>query len=282
MTTETVTNQTAPWAPLQPYLTQGFAEAQRLYGLGGPQLPDFSAVAPFGDVTQQALGQMQATATQGSGLPNAAVQQAQGTLSGQYLPGQQGGNPYLDAMYQYAAEPVTRNYQEAVAPGIAMQYANAGRTGSGLYQNAMDQSRDTLARNLSGMASNMYGQAFEGERNRQIQALGMAPQTAPLSYYDTAQLMNVGQMQDTLAQQQLAEQYNRAVYNQELPWDVLGRYQNMIRGQYGGQSSSQYPIYDNSLAQNIGLGLAGASLLNNAGGISALLSGVGDFFAGLF
>lgn len=258
---ETFTTTSAPWMAQQPYLTRGFQRAESLYGQGPQSYYPGQLVAPFGQDTQQAM-QMYRQAAQTPGVPQAATQQAQDTLSGQYL----GGNPYLDAMYDQAASAVTRNYQEAVAPTVAANFGLSGRTGSNMaFANAMDSSRDTLSRNLSGMAANLYGPAYEAERDRQMQALGMAPETAALPYFGASQLMNIGEMQDTKAQQGISADFNRYIFNQEAPWDNLNRYMSTIQGTYGGTQTQ--PIFEDTLGRNLGLASMGIGLATELPGL---------------
>lgn len=264
----TAVSTSAPWSAQQPYLTYGFQQARNLYNTGGPQYYPQNTVAPLSSQTTQGIQQYTQTANQGTPVADSAQNQVNATLQGDYL----NSNPYLDAMYNNAASAVTRNYQEAVAPSIASNFGLSGRSGSNMaFANAMDSSRDTLSRNLSGMASNIYGGAYENERGRQMQAASLAPQTAGLNYFDANQLLQAGQLQDAFNQNRLNDKVNRFNFNQNRPWDNLSRYTNMINGTYG-QVNTQ-PIYGNSTMQNIGagLGLFGA----------AQESGVFDYLRGL-
>lgn len=262
------TSTNAPWGPQQPYLTQGFREARELYNTGGPQYYRGSTVAPLSSQTQQGIDAYTTAARQGTPVAQSAQDQVNATLQGDYL----NSNPYLDAMYNNAASAVTRNYSEAVAPSIAANFGLSGRTGSNMaFANAMDTSRDTLSRNLGGMAANIYGGNYAQERQNQMQAAGMAPQTAGLNYFDANQMLQAGQLRDSYNQRVRNDDVNRWNFNQERPWDALGRYQQMIQGNYGGTSTQ--PVYGNSTLQNLGLGMG------ILGGAQEL--GVFDFLRGL-
>lgn len=245
------TTTTAPWAAQQPYLTYGFGQAKDLYKQGGPKYFPGSTVAPLSGSTNTALGMYEQQARQGSAVAGSANEQVNATLQGDYL----NSNPYLDAMYNNAAGAVTRNYQESVAPSIAANFGLSGRSGqNAAFSNAMDSSRDTLSRNLGGMAANIYGGSYEAERGRQMQAAQLAPGAAALNYFDASQMLNAGNVRDQYAQNKTNDQFNRYMFNQERPWDNLGRYQQMINGSYGSQNTQ--PIYKSSLGQNIGTGMA--------------------------
>lgn len=245
MSTQVTTS--APWADQQPYLRFGFNRAQNLYNSGGPEYYPRSTVAGLSGQTREGIKDYTQLANRGTPVAGSAQEQVNATLQGDYL----NSNPYLDAMYNNAASSVTRNYQEAVAPSIAANFGLSGRTGSNMaFANAMDSSRDTLSRNLSGMASNIYGGAYENERGRQMQAASMAPQTAALNYFDANQMLQAGRLRDTYNQSTLNDKVNRWNFNQERPWDALGRYQNLINGTYG--SVNTQPVYNSGLGNAFG------------------------------
>lgn len=109
------------------------------------------------------LGQMEA-GTQGNALLGRLLQTGatgvtagnqvfEDSASGRMLD----GNPYLDRQYNRAAERVRDNTNAA--------FSRAGRYGSGAHSG-------TLSDSLSDMAAQMYGGAYETERNRQFQAAG--------------------------------------------------------------------------------------------------------------
>ncbi len=238
------TSTNAPWGPQQPYLTQGFREARELYNTGGPQYYRGSTVAPLSSQTQQGIDAYTTAARQGTPVADSAQNQINATLQGDYL----NSNPYLDAMYNNAASAVTRNYSEAVAPSIAANFGLSGRSGSNMaFANAMDTSRDTLSRNLGGMAANIYGGNYANERQNQMQAAAMAPQTAALNYFDASQVLDAGRLRDVYNQNVRNDDVNRWNFNQERPWDALARYQQMINGNYG--SVGTQPIFQNRTGQ---------------------------------
>lgn len=252
----TATTTSAPWGPQQGPLQFGFQETRRLYNQGGPQVYNKSTVAPFSANTRAGLSDIAATAQAGTPVASSAQNQVNATLQGDYL----NSNPYLDAMYNQASQAVTRNYSEAVAPSIQANFGLAGRGGSNAYGNALDSSQAQLGQQLGGMAANIYGGNYANERQNQMQAASMAPQTAQLNYYDASQLLNAGGMQDAFNQNVLNDTVNRFNQNQERPWDNLGRYSQMINGQYGGTTTQ--PQYGNNPWANglaIGTGTVGVA-----------------------
>jgi len=247
----TTSASSTPYSGQRPYLDESFAEARRLYETGGPKGFGQSTVAGFSGPTESALQSIENQALAGS--PNIGIGRdlLGQTLSGDFL----NSNPYLDQMYNQAADNVSRQYREAVAPSIGANADAQGRFGSGLYQNMMANSQRELGDSLGRLATNVYGQNYATERGRQDSAMGKIPGMAGLNYFDANQLLGAGQIRDTQAQNQLADQYNQYMVDQTRPGRNLRNYQNAISGNFGGTNVMQQPDYANPTASNIGGGL---------------------------
>jgi len=247
----TTSASSTPYSGQRPYLDESFAEARRLYETGGPKGFGRSTIAGFSGPTESALQSIENQALAGS--PNIGIGRdlLGQTLSGDFL----NANPYLDQMYNQAADNVTRNYREAVAPSIGANADAQGRFGSGLYQNMMANSQRELGDSLGRLATNVYGQNYATERGRQDSAMGKIPGMAGLNYFDANQLLGAGQIRDTQSQNQLADQYNQYMFDQTRPGRNLSNYQNAISGNFGGTNVMQQPDYANSTASNIGAGI---------------------------
>src|SRR3546814_16227046 len=72
----------------------------------------------------------------------------------------------------------------------------AGALGSGAFASARNRAEDTLARNLSGAATQAAYQNYGDERSRQMQGLALAPTMAAAGYAGAARLGQVGSMAD--------------------------------------------------------------------------------------
>ena len=114
-----------------------------------PGMADLTQAASYGDVGSNV----------GYGLLSPTAQ-------GAYL----NSNPYLDQMYTAATDPMVRQYQNAVAPGIDSTAERAGRYGSDAYQNMHSQAQQNLAKSLGDTAANIYGQNYAQERGLQQSA----------------------------------------------------------------------------------------------------------------
>lgn len=287
-TTNTNTIQKSdPWAPLVPYLTgrpateatagspghyvQGSGghyetssqgnhwvnDSQWIPGSPGtPASPAVSGLLPqiqswydaqqginkMSPESQQAIDMTTARANQGT--PGADLYQK--TLDGGFL----NSNPYIDATYNMAAD--------KVKAGVGSQFEGAGRYGSGANQ-------DVLGQNLGNLATQIYGGNYNQERQRQQEALGMAPMMQGADYNNIAALAAAGKTKEGYADQ---------------PYSNLSRYAGLLGSVLGagGQQSgqSQVPYYTDPLSQVAGAGMSAYALykllsMAGTGGASALL-----------
>jgi hypothetical protein len=189
------TQRTEPPKYQLPYLQHGVQQARQLYDSGQP------TVAPMSQATGSALGGMQSLAGNNQITANAG-NLANQTLSGGFL----GSNPHLDATFNRAALQ-TQNH-------LASQFAGAGRD--------QEASMGLRSQQLNDLATGIYGGAYDQERNRMQQTLGMSPALGQAQYGDLDRLLNVGQMQEGYQQQQL-----------DAPGNALDQYLGRVSGNMG-------------------------------------------------
>lgn len=217
-TTQTTTTQ--PWDAMQPYLKDTAQQAQQMYNSGqGQQYFPGETYVGLGDTSNQALDQMQTLAGQGGS--QAGYDQAAATASGQYLGA---GNPYLSTIWNDQADQLTNRLKD-VYSGMG-RYASAPMEGE-------------LTRNLGALHANLFGGAYESERNRQLQAAGMMPQLDQARYYGADRLAAVGGARDQNSQNQRDSEVARFNFNQQAPMNALDWYNSIINGQaaLGGTST---------------------------------------------
>lgn len=176
----------------------------------------------IGETQQRALTDMLGTAYNGSGLGNVPKEylqqlfggtglsqqaeglgndilagnwenQAQGTVNDIASGGQVGTNPYLDDTFNRAAQAVTKNYREAISPGMTSNAAMSGRLGSGTYARMRNNAESAVGDQMTSLANQVYGGAYEQDRNRQMQAL---QQQGQLSQQDVANHMQAANLFD--------------------------------------------------------------------------------------
>ena len=263
----TQTTSSAPWDKQQPYLEQGFEEAQNLYESDTPEYYEGATVAPFSTQTQTALDLQAKRAEMGSPLLNTAQDQLSNTMAGNYL----NNNPYLQSAIDAASSGITRNYQEAIRPGIDSTFERAGRYGSNAYQTMQDQAQDTLAKNLGNVASQLSYADYGRERQLQDQAMQLAPAFAQADYDDIKQLGDVGSIYDAQSQAELSADIDRFNFEQTKPYNKLGQYISMIQGGYGGTQNQTTPYFSNRGANMLAGGLGGLGAAGRLG------MGGGDF-----
>lgn len=264
---QTTTQTAAPWVGIQPYITGGYAPqapAQQspvsqgsagFPGLGGgrmgfgntgrdvmrttqgipatPAAPEIPGVLPeaarlysedtgFGPETMQAL---QAMNRLDSNLYGQTQDELMSTIQGDYL-NNLGSDNFMSA------------YGDDIIDQVNSMFGTGGRVGSGY-------NIDTATKELGNVASRLYNQQYESERNRQMQALGMVPAFESGMAGAALPALQAGQMMD----------------NQD--WDALNRYSNLIASMQSGipaTTTASQPMYRNPLAGGLGGALAGAQL----------------------
>lgn len=163
-----------------------------------------------------ALNQTRNRALQGSQTVKNAETQLNDIIAGGNT------NPYLDQMVSKAQDSVRSQF-------------NTGAVNSGSFGNSGLQ--EQFAQNLGDVATNMYGQAYETDRNRQMQGIGMAQQFGNQAYQDAAQLMGAGQTVQDAFQQARDFNYQQFQEQQDYPYKQLAA----MAGVFGsglGQSST--------------------------------------------
>lgn len=241
MATQTISQQPAPY--ILPYLQYGLGQAKSLYDQGGTQ------VVPFSPQSEQAIQGVIDRSTGGSPLVKSAQDYAQKSLSGGFL----GSNPYLDQTFNQAAL-ATQNQ-------LASQFAGSGRN--------VDASMGLRSQQLNDLATQIYGGAYNQERQLQQGALGSVLPLANQDYVDLAQLRGAGTDIEGLAREYAGQQGN-----------ALDQYLGRI-GQIPSGSVQQSPLYRNSGASILGGALLGSQLGSSLGGSNQYAGLIGAIGGGL-
>lgn len=248
-----------PPAETKPYLSPYLARASELSGKPYQEYGG-QTVAGLNQNQQQAFGMVQNRATNGSSVSKNANWNATNTLGGQYL--DPATNPWLSKTYDAAASDMTRNYSNAVVPGINGTFSQAGRYGSGAHQQAIGDAGRTLSSQLGNMGTQLYGQNYAQERGNQMNVMGMSPQLANADYNDASMLMGAGDAQRAFQQEGLADAYTRWQQAQQAPYSNLDVMGNAIQTTMGaGGKTTMYGPGQNQTGQLVGAGLTAAGLL---------------------
>lgn len=211
------TSKTEIGKEYKPYITYSLGEAQRLYQ-GMPQAP--ATLAPEQSAFSQAAIQQAAQRAQaGSPLVGAAQAEQLATIQGR------GVNPFLagalEQSNRLAGEQYTRNIQN-----LQSQASSMGRYGSAAQGQQTGQAQDIFARNLQEAAGRMAFESSEAERQRQMAAVGAAPQMAQADYADIQRLLQAGQAQEGYSQQAIQGQ----LAAQDIPMQRLQQAANVFYG----------------------------------------------------
>lgn len=296
----TTVQKADPWVGLQPGLNTLYSNAVSNYNTGGPQyFPGQTLAGDNGDINS-ALWAGQKRAHDGSPLLNNAKDRFNSTIAGDYVNSydprlasvadgsflnQQ--NPQLAAMYKSATDPMVEQFKNATAPGLASQFSMAGRMGSNSHAAAFEGAGNSLARGLGQASAQIYGNNFENERGRQMQAMqglmqnrnyerglqqqamNMAPQLANSDYNDLDKLMGIGQYQQTQQQGQINDARARYDYGQQRPGMALQQLNQILQGGMSLNGSTSQG--NNSMNRNPFAGALGGS---------AAMYGLGGAFGG--
>lgn len=258
---KTQTQTIEPPAFAKPYIEAGYGQASNLYNQGGPQYYPGDTFVPFAPQSEQAMQMTQQRAMQGSPLTGTAQNYAQQTLNGDFL----NSNPWLDQTFNRAVQ------QSRGA--LDSQFATAGRDLVSQLPYRTDQVND--------LATQIYGGAYDAERNRQQQVLPFANSLANQDYVDLAALQGVGSQVEGKSGEILSSQMDRFNFNQARPEAALDSYLARVQGLTGGYNTQETPIYRNPIGGAIGGATAGAGIAGMMGSTNPLWA-LGGGLLGLY
>jgi len=211
------TTSTNPWSPGQPYMLDVLQEAQDLYrsGHGSDYYPGEDFVG-MGSDTATGYDMIRKRAMDGSPLRD----QSKAALS-QIIEGQE--NPYLDRMYDLGANKLSDN--------IKSLYSKSGRYGS-------DRMANNAGDTLSTYATKLYGDAYENDANRRMDAIKQADSFAESDYNDAGMLLNVGKGVEGYQEREQAADKAKWEWYQNNPYARLGEYESTVKGITSGAGST--------------------------------------------
>ena len=197
--------------PFQAYTGQRFAD------LNGTQ--------------NQALGMIQQRAQNGSPVMDQANQTLTGALEGGKT------NPYLDQMVGKAQQSVADNWNYMTKPQTEAAMVNSGSFGNEGLMQMQGRQQEAAGQQMSDIATQMYGNAYNTDRANQMQALGMAPTYGNQAYTDASQLLNAGNTQQNSQQQGLDFQFQQSQDAANDPYKKLQAIGGVV-GQSTGQKTT--------------------------------------------
>lgn len=263
---QTSTQTVQPWGPQQQFLTEGFNQAQNLLN-SNPQMYQGSMTLPYSPETETGLDLITTQALTGSPVSNAYKNQLSDTLNGNYYPGF--NQYYTDPTNSPGFQAAMTSAANKIIPSIDSTFNAAGRGGSGLADQAKASAISDSFANLYQGDKQLQAQNYNDERTRQLQASMLAPQETQQEYGDFYNLLGVGQMRDQLQQQALNEQVQRNDYSNNIGWQQLQNFMNIVNGNFGSTGTQTTPLTSNQGAGVLGGALGGASLASTLGASTA-------------
>jgi hypothetical protein len=255
-----VTTTTSIDPTIQPFLSYGLTEGQKLYQGGGPQYYGGQTYVSPTTTTQTGLQALEARARLGNPLLQSAQNQLQSTVSGGFL----GGNPFFQGAFQPAAQAAESQFKQTMGD-ISSKASLAGRYGSGAMGSLQDRATGQFGQQLANTAGQLAYQNYADERQRQQQAIGMAPQMAGADYQDINQLLQAGQIREGYQGQQLQGDMARFNFLQNQPQQNLQNYLSLVYGNPLGRVTNQQSSGPSNFQNALGLAAVGGGLYRNLG-----------------
>jgi len=306
----TTVQKADPWSGQQPYLTEVFSEAKRLYQSGqlAPEYYPGQTVAPQSDWTKQALQMQAERAAQGSDSIAKAQKAMDAVSSGQA----QAGNSGLDflndfmrkdslkqnagyaALGDVAGQAVSGNTALAAVQELAAQDVNAGNAGlaalqqmtsavnpysSALYADAAGQAAARIDSGFS--AAGRYGSG--AHENARADALGdIYSQMFSKAYDDqlaaaqsASQQYGAGMAQNTANAQAAAQLYDAALDTRLSAAQNMAALQQQDWAQKLGAAQNAGALQNSGVTQQISAAQVAQQLANQRYADAAALSEAG-------
>ena len=259
------TNQASTIDPtIQPYLSYGLSEAQKLYQGGGPQYYGGQTYVSPSQQTQTGLQALEQRASQGSPLTGAAQSQLQGTIQGNYL----SGNPFFQGAFNPAAQAAESKFKSTLGD-IGSAASKAGRYGSGAMSTMQQGASGQFAKTLADTAGTLAYQNYADERGRQQAATMAAPAMAQADYADIQNMLKAGQMREGYTGQQQQADIAKFNFQQNQPQQNLANFLSGVYGNPMGRAGAVSNFQQPSTFQNV---LGTAALLGGIEGQTGWLS----------
>ena len=240
---------------VEPFVKAGLTGASQLYESGGPEFYPDATYTPFANQTERGLQMLEAQGTPSQTTNLGTL--LDNTIQGNFL--DPTTNPYLSQTYQQAAGELTDTFTNQILPALSAQFGSAGGSNSQIQGQIATNAAGKLSDSLAKLQTNLYGQNFQQERGRQMQAGGMLPMYSQLARQPIMDQLQVGQAVEGKAREVLQDEINRFNYYQTRPEINLQNYLRNISGNFPTQQS----IPTSGLATTLGSAATLGSLFNS-------------------
>jgi hypothetical protein len=184
------------------------------------------------DTQQGALQDITNRANNGSPV----MDQANSTLTSMLQGGQT--NPYLDSMVKKAQDSVSSQWNTMTKPQLESSMVNSGSFGNSGQQQMEGVQQKAATQQMSDIATQMYGNAYNTDQANKVSALGMAQSYGNQAYTDAAQKLQAGTTQQNADQQNNDFAYQQFQDQQNNPYKKLQTIGGVV-GQSTGANTSQ-------------------------------------------
>jgi len=262
-TNVTTTTSAEPSEFVKPYVTEAFDQAQNLFQSASPNFYPNQTYTDFAPETTAAM-KLATARSLNNPLLASSQNEINNILQGNYL--SPTSNPYSQALYNQIAGDVTS--------GVQSQFSKAGRLGSAANQ-------EVLASELGKVASQVYGDQYNKERENMVNATTVAPQLAQADYTDIQALAGIGQQKEAMDMAKIQDAMARFDFEQQKPYYKLREYLGSIGANVPTTTSVTKPVFRNTGAGLLGGAMQGYELGQNfgMGGLGAAAGGIlGGFF----
>jgi len=242
-----------PWGPMQPHLQNVMGGAGSLWSQGGPQYYPGQTFAGRDPLSDQAQNMRLNYAT--NSMPG-QIYDAQRAQSFALNSPDAANNPYVQNMMQSNQFMANRNLQENLLPAIQSGAVASGQMGGsrqGIAQGlAARGTQEALANANASTMMDAYGKGLGAQQG----ALSMAPNMMAMGMAPMDVMSQTGAYNQAIDSQALTEDMKRWGFNQERPWDALGRYSAALSpgAQYGKTTGQQDAGGAGLLGTALGLG----------------------------
>lgn len=217
---------------------------------GGPQMPNYSAIAPFSPNQQWAQDQAMNTAM--GPLADLSNQWAGNAafLGGPAM--SPDTNPFLRDTANAATRPIYEGLMEKILPTVRGEAVMNGMFGGSAQGIAESQAIRDANSQVADTTSGIYSGAYENGQNRMLQMLGMSPTIAKGVAAPAALADTVGQQQQQQQQAMLQEQWQKDLYAQMSPFLAARDAQAAIMQPGAGTTTTENPAKPSKTQQVLG------------------------------
>lgn len=239
-------------AGLQNYNNSAIGNIQSMLGFQNPAMQNASQFQNFqnsavgqaanlGNFTNAAAGLQTQQANQLQNSNNPAMDMLKNTASGAEV----GKNAYLDQMVSNQQDRIADKLKNVTNPGIDSSAVAAGRMGSGAYASQRNTAEGAAASEMAKVATDMYGNQYNVDKDRQMNAAG---QYGNFANQDVANRMQANANLANTSNQEQAQRISGIGLSGELQ-----NAQNQARMQgsemYGNMASQNYQNNLNAATQ---------------------------------